>query len=331
MLIPSVTGPIDTANLGRTLMHEHIIGVSRSLAYVFPDWLDVDAELGKFKKCVEHLKPYGLTTLVDGSTIGNGRDIFSTKRAAEMTGINILVCTGLYWTEFPWFRYYDDTQFQTIDEDFLANLYIRELTQGIQGTDIKAAYVKCATDLFHGFSPTNVAMIRSCGKAALATGASVFCHSNSHARQGLEQQRILTEEIGVPPHRVYLGHAFTSGDMEYVEELIKKGSYVGCDQLGFAMLCPLATVAKNLAKIIHKDKTYIDHIVLSHDSAMRSDFALALNPKGRTSENPVVGDYHEVFEVLPRLLEKEGVGQEELDKMLIDNPRRFFEGRPFES
>jgi len=331
MLVNSVTGPVDTSTLGRTLTHEHVFVINRDLAFAFPDRVPVDAELEKFKNAIERLKPYGLGTIMDPSMIDYGRDVLLLKRASEMTGINILACTGKYFTEYPWYRFVRERPYPCVDEDILADLFIRELTQGIQGTDIKAAFVKCATDDAYGFSTSNIAFIKAAGKAARETGRPVSTHGSCYSRQGLEQQRILVEEAGVKPHCICLGHCFAGGDMEYVEEIIKKGSYVGADQMGITNIRSVENYAKDIAKLLRKDKNYVDYILLSHDATIYSDFGLSLSSRRCDPEkNTLLGDFHQIFEELPAFLEKEGVGQEEFDKMTIDNPRRYIECRPLE-
>lgn len=324
MKINSVKGPIDTSELGCTLMHEHILSVSRALAYAFPGWIDENQVVETFKKDMDSIKPLGMQTFVDASTICNGRDVLVDIKASEASGVNILMVTGLYWPERPWYSMNPKVGIPTIDEKFLASLFIKELTEGIQGTDVKAAMVKCATDTVHGFSPANISMIRACGRAAIETGAPVTAHSDARTRQGLVQQKILTE-LGVPSHRILLNHSFSTDDLEYIQELMDGGSYVGCDQIGFdALEVPIATLAKNLAYFIRKG--YGKHIVLSHDKCLCNDYGIGLSYLHRSEEDPMIGHYQEVFHVLPGLLINEGVSQAEIDMLLIDNPRRYFEG-----
>ncbi len=88
MLLNSVTGPVDSSALGRTLTHEHIFIINRDLAFAFPDRVPVDAELEKFGRAVDRLKPCGLGTIMDVSMVDYGRDVLLLKRASEMTGIH---------------------------------------------------------------------------------------------------------------------------------------------------------------------------------------------------------------------------------------------------
>ena len=320
MKINTVSGPADTSDLDVTLMHEHIFNLSPVFAGAFPDWWDREAGIQKFAGHVERLKKYGLNTIVDASPITLGRDIRAVRRAAELAGIHVLATTGVYYDEVPWLHIGTDPY-------YLAQFYIREITQGIMGTDSKAALVKCATDVPFGLSQTNQMMIAAAAIASKETGVPVITHANAWERYGLAQVDALLG-YSVPPHRIVIGHAFSSNDLDYVEALCRKGVYVGCDQIGF----PALNSHENLAKMVGAlcRKGYEDQIFLSHDSAVNSDFGIAMTPVAHTDESGMIGDYSQVFEVMPALLEREGVTHAQFEKIMRENPRRYLEQVPLQ-
>ena len=319
MKINTVTGTVDTSELGVTLMHEHIYVLSSSFCQAFPDWCDKEEVATRFAANIARLKKYGMNTFVEVTPINHGRDIHAIRHAAELAGINVLATTGLYFNESPWMQ-------MTVDPDYLAKLYIREITEGIEDTDIKAAAVKCATDMPYGLSESNKAMITATGLAALETGVPVIAHANPHEKFGIVQTDMLTK-MGVDAHRIMICHAFSSNDMGYVEELLNKGVYVGCDQLNFTILNSYENLAKMVGELCKKG--FEDQIFLSHDAASVSDFGFCLTPGARDAEqNILIGDYSKVFEVIPEFLKAEGVTQAQIDKMLTENPRRYFEQLP---
>ena len=318
MIINTVTGPMDTAELGVTLMHEHLFNVSPVFSSTFSDWWDEDAAVLKFVSHVQRLKPYGLSTIVDASPITLGRNIRAVRRAAELAGVHVLATTGVYFDEAPWLHI-------GTDPFYLAKFYIREITEGISGTDSRAALVKCATDQPFGLTEVNRMTIAAAAIAALETGVPVMTHANAHYRYGLAQADALIG-YGVAPHRIVIGHAFSSDDLDYVEALCDKGVYVGCDQLGFPSLNSYENLAKMVAALCRKG--YQDQIFLSHDSAVISDFGIAMAPVAHTDESGMIGDYSQVFEIMPPLLEREGVSAAQFHAIMTENPRRYFEGRP---
>ena len=318
MKINTVNGPADTSDLGATLMHEHIFNISPVFAGAFPDWWDQEASIRKFVDHVERLKKYGLNTIVDASPITLGRNIQAVRRAAELAGIHVIATTGVYFDEVPWMHIGTDPY-------YLARFYIREITQGIMGTDSKAALVKCATDVPFGLSQTNQMMIAAAAIASTETGVPIITHANAEERYGLEQADILLG-YGIPPHKIVIGHAFSSNDLDYVRALCEKGVYVGCDQIGFPTLNSYENLAEMVGALCREG--YEDQIFLSHDSAVISDFGIAMAPVAHTDESGMIGDYSQVVESMPALLEREGVTHGQFEKIMRENPRRYLEQIP---
>ena len=318
MKINSMRGPLDTSELGVTLMHEHLATICRDMKVCFDDWFDEEDAIKKFKAEMDKAKKYGLSTYVEASPITLGRDIFLLIKAAEEADINILCCTGLYHTQDPWFN--------DVDPNILASYYIRELTEGIQGTDKKAAYVKCATDTLHGKSPANKGMVQAAAIAAKETGVPVYTHENNGTNNeefGIYQQSVLMEE-GVEPHKICIGHGMgmAGANIDYVRTILNKGSYVACDQMGYASPEYYAPVLAQLCK-----EGYSRQIFLSHDKNVVSDFNVAVTSQRRADDNIFAGGgYTIIFEKLLPLLLENGVTQEQIDDMMINNPRRYFEG-----
>lgn len=319
MNVNTVLGPVDVNELGTTLMHEHLATISQDMLIAYgKDWFDREETLKTFEREIEKAKACGLRTFVEGTVPGLGRDVTLLIEAAKRTGVHILACTGVYFFEDPWFN--------AIDADVLAEWMIRDVTVGMQGTSAKAALVKCATDKLYGASETNRQMIRAAAIASKETGVPIYAHALSSERYGLFQTDVLIGE-GVTPNRILIGHAFTSNDYAYIKELVKRGVYVGCDQSGSceALNCSITSLADNVAKLCSEG--YSKQIVLSHDRNTTSDFAFGLNRiKRDRSVNVLTGNYTRVFQELVPLLRERGVTQEQVDDMLIQNPRRYFAG-----
>lgn len=318
MRINTVTGCVDSSQLGAVLMHEHIFNISGTFAHAFSDWWDEETCINTFAEHIRRLKPYGLGTMVDAGPITLGRDIHAIHRAAEQAGIQVIATTGVYYDETPWLQIGTDPY-------ILAQYYAREIEQGIMGTDSRAALVKCATDEPFGMSQASRMSIAAAAITSIETGVPVITHANSWKCYGLIQADLLIQ-YGVPPHRIAIGHAFSSNDLDYVEALLKKGVYVGCDQIGFPTLNSYENLAHMVGELCRKG--YEDQIFLSHDSAVISDFGIAMTKVAHSGESGMIGNYAQVFEIMPALLEREGVGPARLDKLLRENPRRYFEQVP---
>ena len=249
-----------------------------------------------------------------------GRDVRLIRECAERTGVNILVCSGMYWQEHPFYQ-------NGVDAVVLADLMIREFHEGIQGTDIKPAFMKCATGPVSGTSESNKNMIRACAMAAIETGLPVYTHAESGKDYALFQQEILLKE-GVAPEKIAFGHVFPPASDTYLKTLLADGSYIGCDQIGFVDNERVRLLAKSLAPMLKTDVR--KKIFFSADMAVMTDWGLALTAQARDRVNnpcaPANRRKEAIFDALiPELLEN-GLTQEEVLEIFVDNPRRYFEG-----
>ncbi len=182
-MVETMTGPIRTADLGFVLMHEHIIVRSEGLAQNFPHIWDPQPALDRALELLTALKAKGVDTLVDLTVYGLGRDIPLLMPIVEKSGMQVIVATGLYtFNDLP-------TYFRNRTPDEIADLFIRDIEEGIQGTKIKPAIFKCATDA-PGVTPGVEKVLRAVARAHLRTGLPISTHTHAASRRGLEQQDI---------------------------------------------------------------------------------------------------------------------------------------------
>ena len=84
MKIQGVLGPLDSAELGQTLIHEHICCADWSMRANFgPRFFEHDALIEMAKRCFAPLRLHGVRTLVDGTPINLGRDLPLIRETAE--------------------------------------------------------------------------------------------------------------------------------------------------------------------------------------------------------------------------------------------------------
>lgn len=321
MKVNTILGPIDANDLGLTLMHEHIVNIEWNFARAFPGFYDREAVVDMFCAEMEDLKSYGLKTFVDATPITLGRDVRLMQECAERSGINIIACTGLYWQEHPFFH-------MGVDPNRLAELMIGEIEHGMEGTDSKPGFIKCASQLVTGESENNQNMIRAAAIASKATGLPIYTHADPDSELGRFQKRILTEE-GVAPEKIAYGHSCCRPNPDYFCELAKGGSYIGCDQLGyFGLMDPAAQAGSIdlLVGIIGSDLR--KQLFLSCDAILHSDFGLALTPiaHDRTQNFMALKDQRKstLFDTVLPMLRAKGVEESAIQEILVGNPRRYF-------
>jgi len=312
--VSSVLGALDTANLGFTLMHEHVMLAWAGISQDYPELLGgnlVERAVNALKKTKEG----GVDTIVDATTLDLGRNINLLAEVSRRSGVNIIATTGWHMT-FPPFRW------TGISADQLAEVFIREIEQGISGTKIKAGILKSASDMT-GVTPHAEVILRAVARAHLRTGVPIMLHSYSPGQVGRQQLAILKEE-GVDLRRVKMDHSNDTLDMEYLEWLLAQGCYLGLDRYPGRNLSSSGRTKIMKALI---DAGYADRICPSHDwSILRlavtkpelkkdEEERLRLNPHGFLYIKKVV---------FPQLRNM-GVHEEALNSLCVKAPRNFFE------
>jgi phosphotriesterase-related protein len=313
-------GAIDTADLGVTLMHEHVFILSPDITANYPEvWGDEAQREADAITRLNELKSRGVDSMVDLTVIGMGRYIPRVARVAAATEINIVVATGVYtYNDVPMFFHFTGPGGALGDSEPMVDMFVRDIEHGIADTGVKAGILKCATDE-PGVTPGVERVLRAVAKAHRLTGVPISTHTHAATRRGLEQQRIFAEE-GVDLSRVVIGHSGDTTDLGYLEELIGNGSYIGMDRFGVDVFLPFEDRVNTVAQMC--ERGHADKMVLSHDAACFMDWV----PEELLPALPNWHYLHIHNDVIPALKDR-GVTDEQLTTMLVDNPRRIFENQ----
>jgi phosphotriesterase-related protein len=295
-------------------MHEHVFVLEpdalQNYAHVWGgSYWDEEERVADAIAKLRRLRAGGIRTIVDPTVIGLGRFVPRIRRINAEVDLNIVVATGVYcFLELPRFLAYRR-------DDAIVELFVREIREGIDDTGVKAAFLKCAVEE-HGLIGDVPRLLALIAAAAVETGVPVMVHTNAAARTGLPALEKLTE-AGVDPRRIVIAHAGDSNDLDYLRALADTGASLGCDRFNIPHFNPDEKRIATLAALATEG--YTDRIHLGHDAACFYDF-MAHNPLF-AHERP---DYlHISTRIVPALLAA-GVRQEQIDEMLIANPRRFF-------
>jgi phosphotriesterase-related protein len=314
MTVETVSGPVALDDLGRTLMHEHIFVMDpealQNWGHVFgPLYWDererVDDAIAKLTR----VREAGIRTIVDPTAPGLGRYVPRVREVAQAAGLQFIVASGVYaFLELPGFLAYRPTS-------AIASLFVREITEGIDDTGIKAAFLKCAVER-HGVIGDVPRILEAVAIAARETGVPVMVHTNAAEQTGLMALEKLTAH-GVDPTRIVIAHAGDSNDLDYLRAIAGTGAWLGCDRFGIEHFNPLEDRIRTLIALLGEG--YGDRIHLSHDAACFMDFMTG--DPFFADERP---DYLLISNrVVPALLGA-GVTQEQIDQMMVENPKRFF-------
>ena len=317
MKINSVLGPIDTADLGQTLMHEHVSCVDWSLRMNFEDSFFHYEEIKElavrlFKEAREH----GVTTMVDGTPINLGRDIRLIRDVAEESGMNVIASTGFYYQFLPNIAKRSPNQ--------IKSLLLRECTEGINGTGILPGIFKAGVEE-PGITDYNRKLLHITGEAAGESGLPVFCHTCPALKLGDEALDLLLE-TGLAPNRIIIGHSGDSGDVDYLESLLEKGVWLGMDRFDppCEFFATFEVRTKTVAELCRRG--WAHRLFLAHDASVHLGFYDYWGKHKESIREKSPGKFSFIHrKALPELL-RLGVSQEDIDRMLIHNPRNFFEG-----
>lgn len=312
--VNTVLGPTDTSDMGFTLCHEHVMTGSAGVASSYPELVDRAAITERAATELSRTREGGVSTFVDLTTFDLGRDVRLIRDAAQRSGMQIIVATGT-WLEVP-------RSFWQFGPDIVAALYVRELEQGIDGTDIKAGVIKVANDE-GGVTERGEVVLRAAARAHLATGSPIFTHTWAPERIG-EQQIAIFEQEGVELTRVCIGHSNDTTDLDYLLGILDKGCWLGLDRYpGGARNTPGWRERTRVVKQLI-DAGRSDRIMLSHDHTVFHGIISEEDAKIRRRDNPD-GYLFISRNVLP-YLEGLGADQDTLRQIMIENPRRYFEG-----
>jgi phosphotriesterase-related protein len=263
----------------------------------------------------------GVRTIVDPTVIGLGRYIPRIKQIAEQVDLNIVVATGCYtYGDVPFFFHHRGPALNAAVgaevPDPMVDMFVRDIEEGITGTGVRAAFLKCAIDA-PGLTPGVERVMRAVAKAHRHTGVPITAHTHPGSRQGLSVQKVLAEE-GVDPRRVVLGHSGDTTDLDHLTELADAGFVLGMDRFGINLEITFEARADTVVEMCRRG--YAESMVLSQDASCYIDWidpaVMPMLPQWRYT--------HIHDDVLP-YLRGHGVTDEQIDTMLVANPRRYFE------
>ena len=316
--INTVKGSIESAGLGTTLMHEHVFILTPEIAQNFPkDWGNEEQRITEAITRMNELKSRGVDSIVDLTVIGLGRYIPRIKRVAEKTGINIIAATGVYtYNDVPMYFHFRGPGTVLGGPELMTEMFVRDIEEGIADTGVKASILKCATDQ-QGVTPGVERVLRAVAKAHRKTGVPISTHTHAHSQRGLDQQQIFEQE-GVDLSRVIIGHSGDTTDLDYLETVISKGSYIGMDRFGIDTILSFEDRVSTVARMC--ERGHAGKMVLSHDAACFSDWL----PEAVYTMMPNWHYLHIHNDVIPALKQR-GVTDDQISTMLVDNPRKIFE------
>ena len=314
--VMTVLGPVPVEKLGVTIMHEHP-------SAGFQGW-DADLSITPYDAqlvetrwigILNELKELGVKTVVCPVMAAQGRrDPVVMKNASKTTGIHTIMGTGLFWEGQGASRYYNflKEQGRNIEQD-IYELFIKEITVGVEETGVKAGIIKVASSDPH-ITEYEKTVFRAGVRAAKDTGVPITTHCEG-SNVGPEQMDYFLS-LGANPKGIVIGHQNNSTDLNYfLDQLDRPEFYLGFDRTGFGD-------PKGEDCIIELVKRgYTDRIMLSHDYV-----ATWLGRSFKWKNERLEKDYYPTYihkKFIPKM-KAAGITDEQIQTILVDNPRRLF-------
>ena len=302
----TVCGPILPEQMGVTLSHDHILldaygmwGTFTGNYGVIMDDEDVATrEVAQFKVA-------GGGTICDPTNIGIGRQPEGLRRISEQTGVHIVMGAGWY-RERCYPPYISEEM-----PDQLADRLVVELTEGVNGTGVRAGFVGELGTERHSITPAQERVFRAGARAHRRTGCPIMTHTTHFGELAVEQLDLLAEE-GVDPRRVVVSHLGDRVGIHWWMPIALRGAFLDIDNLAFVNgYASLEVRADNVASFVAEG--LVDQIMLSNDICFVDQLTQYGGP-----------GYANVIVNFVPLLRSRGITEEQIQIMMVSNPQRAF-------
>lgn len=302
--IMTVSGPIDAADLGVTLPHEHVLVDFVGADKVIPDRYDADEVFRTMLPHLERVRGAGCRSLMECTPAYLGRDPKLLVRLSKESGVQLLTNTGYYGAAgnkyLPAFA-------RDASADELAARWLKEWEDGIDGTGVRPGFLKIGVDA-GPLSELHRKLVRAAARTHRRSGLTIACHTGD-GRAALDQLAVLKEE-GVSPAAWVWVHANAERDPAVHLEAARAGGWVEFDGVSPQDGGRHAQLVLNL----HRENL-LGHVLISQDAGW-------YNVGTPAGGNVRPFDYL-LTKFLPALKEA-GLTDREVRRLTVDNPREAF-------
>lgn len=297
-------GTVPARELGMALPHEHMLVDFIGAEHVSADRYDRDEVFEVMFPLFQEAANAGITAFFEGTPAYLGRDPVLITRLSMASGIHIVTNTGYYGAAKD--KYIPAHAYEETAQE-LADRWIKEWKWGIDGTNVRPGFIKIGVDP-GPLSAIDGKLVTAAAITHLATGLTIACHI-SDARAAME---VLNEIMiaNVDPSALIFVHADGIRNIALQAGLAAAGAWIEYDSVQADSVGRHVRMIKSMMR-----GGYGDRLLLSHDAGWYS----VGEPKGGQIR-PFIALMHDL---LPAL-KADGVGQEQIDIMMVDNPARAY-------
>lgn len=303
LLIQDIQGTHEIAANQIWLSHEHILVDFIGADSIQPNSWNHDLVLQEMNPYLDSLKAFNVAYFVDATPNYLGRDVLLLEKIAVATGMKIVTNTGLYGAQRN--KFIPEYAYQKSAEG-LAEDWIKEFTNGIEGSSIKPGFIKISVDNSDPLDAMHQKLVKAAALTHLETGLTIASHTGS--AKALWPQLEILKDLGVAAEAFIWVHAQAEADNKNYLKAAISGCWISLDGLGWEF-------EKHLEAILFaKTNGFLNQILISHDSGW-------YDPQKVTQE---IQPYTAIFKKLVPTLKSKGFTDEELNLLLSVNPSKAF-------
>lgn len=304
--IPTVTGEILPATLGITSVHEHIklqsdpVQREKSMTFAISE--------------LKRAKELGLSTIIE---VSPARDVAGLREISLISGVNVVCCTGFYILT---------KQQQSMKVEHFENHMIKEIENGIDGTQIRPGVIKVTAK---GLP------ISDGERNAFIAAAHVQKRFNlpicTHAVSGCAEQQQILEQAGADLKHCYFSHVeatFGWGgrsveqEIDYLQVVVEKGSTLSFNNFGNWNHTKPDDLAHIIKELIHRG--YVDHMVATMDVTWSFENGNLKILWSDTNEGGEDRTYSYLLRKAVPWMKENGIPEKSINRFIIDNPHQLF-------
>ncbi len=302
--IITVTGPIPAEKLGTSLIHEHVLVDFGGAENYDPNKWNHEKVIEKMLPYLKELKSAGCETLFECTPAFLGRDVLLLKKLSKLSGIRMITNTGFYGAVdnkfFPAFA-------RVLTPEKIADIWIKEFENGIDGADIKPGFMKISVDS-GALSELHKKLVKAAALTHLKTGLTIASHTGP-ALPAFQEIELL-KESGVHPSAFVWVHAQSEPDKSKYIKAANEGAWISLDGLSDDNVQEYSAMISNL-----KNAGLLSKVLVSHDAGYYDP--------GKEDGGPI-RRYTTLFDKLVPELKKSGFSRGNLDQLLRRNPAEAF-------
>ncbi len=302
--IMTVLGPIPPEVLGSTLSHEHVLVDFIGAEAVSRDRYDAEEAYEVILPYLQKVRELGCQGFVECTPAYLGRDPLLLKRLADATGLHLLTNTGYYGAAND--RYIPEHAYQET-ADQLADRWVKEWQEGIEGTGIRPGFIKIGVD-GGPLSEIDRKLAQAAARTHTRTGLTIASHTGN-TRAAMDQMEIFAEE-GVKPEAFIWVHAQSDWELKSRIDAAQKGMWIEIDNIDTGSVAECVNRVNTL-----KQRGLLSRLLVSHDAGWYSPG----EPKGGSFRG-----FDTAYTTFLPALRQARWTEEEIHQLMVVNPFTAF-------